>query len=370
MLAQEHKNTRTIIHSQDDIPGSVEGSAIKPPTQTARRDIATMETNVKRKHDASGAQGSSLKRSKGGNQGKWMTPSHKAKLAAVRGRTLEVGDMGFWVTCQRQKEMRAADEILSICEDYGQKLFGISSGANDATDATDEDHEPEDIEATIEKELAAMKNPASKPKDGPFDLLRMNVDCVLFVRTRAPVDPLVLVREICKDAAVAKDRSMWRSRFINKLTPITLTGKATEKGLEDVAGQVLAEHFQLAESATETSDSEDRACSYAIRPTLRAHTTLKRTEVIDKVAKMISKRHNVDLKNPDKVIIIEVFQTFLGMSVVGKDWEAMKRYNLHELYSAASKSAADSEEPKKVVEGRETSKPKTEEEDNVQPTAS
>ncbi|KAI0550923.1 hypothetical protein F4679DRAFT_540874 [Xylaria curta] len=309
-----------------------------------------MATNGKRKHDASGAQGSSLKKSKGGNQGKWMTPSHKAKLAVIKGRTLEVGDMGFWVTCQRSKEMRAADEILSICEDYAQKLFGISP---DGADEKDQEESEEDIEDAIEKELAAMKKPASKPKDGPFDLLRMNVDCVLFMRTRAPVDPLVLVREICKDAAVAKDKSLWRSRFINKLTPITLTGKATEKGLEDVAQKVLAEHFQLAESETETGDGEDGACSYAIRPTLRAHTTLKRGDIIDKVAKMISKRHKVDLKNPDKVIIIEIFQTFVGMSVVGEDWEAMKRYNIHELYLASSKSAADSEESEKQVEGEE-----------------
>lgn len=52
----------------------------------------------------------------------------------------------------------------------------------------------------------------------------------------------------------------------------------------------------------------DRAKQYAIRPTLRAHSTLKRTEIIDKVANMISKRHKVDLENPDKVIIIEIFQ--------------------------------------------------------------
>ncbi|KAI3339357.1 hypothetical protein F4824DRAFT_456967 [Ustulina deusta] len=302
-----------------------------------------METNGKRKHDDSGAQGSGTKRSKGGNQGKWMTPSHKAKLAAVKGRTLEVGDMGFWVTCQRHKEMRAADEILSLCDEYGPRLFGVNS---DATDEAAEDQEPEDIEAAIEKELAAMKS-ASKPKNSPFDLLKMNVDCVLFMRTRAPVDPLVLVRHICKDAAAAKDKSLWRSRFINKLTPITLTGKATEKGLEDVARKVLSDHFRLAEGeAGEKDDDANNACSYAIRPTIRAHTTLKRTEVIDRVANMISKRHKVDLENPDKVIIIEIFQTFCGMSVVGKDWETMKRYNIHELYLAALKSAANPEEQK------------------------
>ncbi|KAI0409389.1 hypothetical protein F4802DRAFT_546410 [Xylaria palmicola] len=312
-----------------------------------------METNGKRKHDASGANGPSVKRSKGGNQGKWMTPNHKAKLAAVKGRSLEVGDAGFWVTCQRQKEMKAADEILSLCQEYGEKLFGIKP---DGADEPSEDQGSGDLESSIEKELAALKSTV-KPKDDPFDLMKMNVDCVLFMRTRAPVDPMVLVREICKDAAVAKDRSLWRSRFMNKLTPISYTGKATEKGLEDVAQKVLSDHFQLAESETEEKDSsQGQACSYAIRPTIRSHTTLKRTEIIDKVASMISKRHHVDLKNPDKVIIIEIFQTFCGMSVVGKDWEAMKRYNIHELYLAASKSAACSDESEEVAGGEEEGK--------------
>ncbi|GAP89843.1 putative THUMP domain-containing protein [Rosellinia necatrix] len=329
-----------------------------------------METNGKRKHDdASGGSGggrgggSHFKRSKGGNQGKWMTPSHKAKMAALRGRSLEVGDQGFWVTCQRHKEMKAADEILSMCDEYGKKLFGIDpDGAKDGAGEEEAGaEENEDIETAIEKELAAMREPTvtgkgigkgeggGKPKDAaaPFDLLKMNVDCVLFMRTRAPVDPLALVREISRDAAAAVDRSVWRSRFINKLTPITLTGKATEKGLEEVANKVLAAHFRLGEDGGE---GEDEAFSYAIRPTIRAHTTLKRIDVINKVASMISNRHKVELKNPDKVIIIEIFQTFLGMSVVGKDWEAMKRYNIHELYAAAAKSAGDSEEPEKPIE--------------------
>ncbi|KAI1130170.1 hypothetical protein F5Y10DRAFT_236377 [Nemania abortiva] len=325
-----------------------------------------METNGKRKHDAAGAQGSSPKKSKRGNQGKWKTPSHKEKLAAIKGRSLEVGDMGFWVTCQRQKEMRAADEILSLCEDYGQKLFGIGP---DVADDGPEDQEPEDVEAAIEKELAAMK-PANKPKGAPFDLLKMSVDCVLFMRTRAPVDPVALVREICKDAATTKDPSQRRSRFINKLTPITLTGKATEKGLEDVARKVLSEHFRLAEDEAEgTADSGGNACSYAIRPTIRAHTTLKRNDVIDKVAKMISKQHKVDLSNPDKVIIIEIFQTFFGMSVVGKDWEAMKRYNIYELYGIASKSAAHPEKKKDQAEEEKGSKLEGEEKETAEPVA-
>ncbi|KAI1809476.1 hypothetical protein GGS20DRAFT_596324 [Poronia punctata] len=300
-----------------------------------------METNTKRKRNPpAGAPHAGVKRSKGGNQGKWKTPSHLAKLAAVKGRSLELGDMGFWVTCQRQKEMRAADEIISICDEYGLKLFGAGICADEYGPV---DQDPEDIEAAIAKEVAALK-PGTKLKDGPFDLLRMNVDCVLFMRTRAPVDPLLLVREICKDASAASDRSQWRSRFINKLTPISYTAKATEKGLEELAERILPEHFQL-ERREETEgmagNDDNRACSYAIRPTIRAHTTLKREVIINKVANMISNRHKVELKSPDKVILIEVFQTFCGMCVVGSDWEAMRRYNIHELYSAASKRAVN-----------------------------
>lgn len=166
--------------------------------------------------------------------------------------------------------MRSALAHTKTKTQYGQKLFGTTSGAADsASGDQDQDQDSEDVEAAIEKELAAMKR-ANKSKDAAFDLLKMNVDCVLFMRTRTPVDPLVLVREICKDAAAAKDRSLWRSRFINKLTPITTTGKATEKGLEDVAGKVLADHFQLAggetEETKETVGGENNACSVSTYP--------------------------------------------------------------------------------------------------------
>ncbi|KAI0150607.1 hypothetical protein GGR57DRAFT_187554 [Xylariaceae sp. FL1272] len=294
-----------------------------------------MEANGKRKLGATEEpQGPSHKKSKGGNQGRWRTPSHQAKLDATKGRSLEAGDVGIWVTCQRLKEMRAVDEMAALCEEYAQKLFGVNPDASSDREGED----TEDIEASIEKELATLK-PSNKAKSAPFEILKINLDCLIFVRTHAPVDPLALAREIVKDAAATTDKSQWRSRFINKLTPITHSGKATEKGVEEIAKKLLPEHFQLAEGeAEETNDEEEKLCSYAIRPSFRAHNTLNRDVVIPNIAQLISKRHKVDLKNPDKVIVIDIFQTFCGMSVVGKDWEATKRYNIHEMYIAGLKS--------------------------------
>lgn len=64
---------------------------------------------------------------------------------------------------------------------------------------------------------------------------------MLFFRTRSPVEPVSFVHKICQD--LANGGAIKRCRFVKRLTPITATDKATEKGLEDVARKVLAPHF-------------------------------------------------------------------------------------------------------------------------------
>lgn len=64
---------------------------------------------------------------------------------------------------------------------------------------------------------------------------------VIFFKTRAPVEPVSFVHRICEDAA--KENAPKRTRFCNRLTPMTLMGKATEDGLEKTAKEVLAPQF-------------------------------------------------------------------------------------------------------------------------------
>lgn len=58
--------------------------------------------------------------------------------------------------------------------------------------------------------------------------------------------------------------------------------------------------------------------------------------MIKRVASLIDSRHKVDLTSPDRVILVDIYQTFCGMSVVPGDWEVLKRYNIHELKMAAA----------------------------------
>ncbi|KAG4219878.1 hypothetical protein PC116_g31643, partial [Phytophthora cactorum] len=210
--------------------------------------------------------------------------------------------------------------------------YGIKR--QDPAEVKEDEADDDDIEASIKKEVQEMK-PASKPKGSTFEPMRMDLDCLLFIRTKPPVDPVALVQQICKDAKEVTEKSQRRSRFINRFTPITLTAKATEAGVEDVAKNVLAKHFQLADEDEQTDVPKVETYSYAIRPSFRAHNTLKRDDVIKKVASLIASRHKVNLTSPDKVILIDIYQTFCGMSVVDGDWDSLKRYNLHEIYLSA-----------------------------------
>ncbi|KAI0012386.1 hypothetical protein F4779DRAFT_63454 [Xylariaceae sp. FL0662B] len=302
-----------------------------------------MDSSAKRKQPATDdPNGRQVKKSKGGSGGKWQTPHHKAKLEALKGKSLEVGDMGIWTTCVKGKERQALEEMVAICDEYAEKLYGVKSQEPAEVKDDDEDSD-DDIESSIKKEIEGMKS-ADKPKASIFEPMRMDLDCLLFIRTRPPVDPVEMVHRICSDAEAVSERSQRLSRFINRFTPITLTRRATENDLEEVAKAVLSKHFLLASDKDEYIEGEEdklKAWSYAIRPSFRAHNVLKRDDVIKKVASLIAPRHKVNLSAPDKVILIDVFRTFCGMSVVDGDWETLKRYNLHELYLSAGKHPID-----------------------------
>lgn len=62
----------------------------------------------------------------------------------------------------------------------------------------------------------------------------------MFFKTREPIKPVEFVKSICEDAKGGEPK---RSRFVNRLTPMVMMGKATEKGLEEVGKAVIGEVF-------------------------------------------------------------------------------------------------------------------------------
>lgn len=125
--------------------------------------------------------------------------------------------------------------------------------------------------------------PANRSRDPPFEMVRSGLDCLFFVRVRKPVEPIEFTRQVCIDAGKPaharaasgseeseqqqqsgeaegaggggggerRSSAIGFSRFVNRFTPVTLLGRASEKGLEEVAKKVLADHFVMASEENE-----------------------------------------------------------------------------------------------------------------------
>lgn len=134
-----------------------------------------------------------------------------------------------------------------------ERFYGIKPGSGEG--AEDED----DIEASIQKELAALDNKSSTTK--LFSPVHLEIPCVLFFKTGPAIEPVDFVHRICKE--VVEKPGVRRMKYVNRLTPMTLMAKATEKGLQDLGSTVLQRHFHMAADATEEptsveeKDSED-----------------------------------------------------------------------------------------------------------------
>ncbi|PBP20855.1 26S protease regulatory subunit 6B [Diplocarpon rosae] len=294
------------------------------------------DSNKRKDRPGGGRDDQDGKRSKRGSGTKWQTPHQKAKIASRGSGYIEPGNSGIWATCAKGQEGRATEELKVMFDECAERFYGIKPHTGDNGNDEDED----DIEASIQKELAAMDTKQNNNR--LFSPVHLDIPCVLFFRTRQPIDPIDFVHRICKEIVV--NPGIRRMKYVNRLTPMALMAKASEKGLEGLAMTVLQEHFNLAEKvgdkeAVEREEVEEAVsgtkpnCSYAIRPTTRNHTApLKRDYLIQAIASSISSTHKVNLTAPDKVIVVEVYQSVCGMSVLGSDWEKLKRFNLAELY--------------------------------------
>ncbi|GES58457.1 THUMP domain protein [Aspergillus terreus] len=258
-----------------------------------------------------GASAQSSKKRKGAS--KWL---HQQPNKAI----IESGDWGVFVTCDKGREGKCIAETLDL---FSQWVETSKDGINDANNSAAEE-EDEDIEAQIRKEVEGLKPGASKSPQ--FRAIRIDMPCVTFIRFDKSIAPEKMVHDICIDAYENPERK--RTRFLQRMTPVHSIRKTLNVDLEVFAKDILAPHFH--------SGGPPR--KFAIRPSIRANSKFKRDDVIKTVARVVGPGHSVDLKNYDLLILVEVAQNVIGMSVVGSDYDKLKRYNLAELYKPATGS--------------------------------
>jgi len=155
-----------------------------------------------------------------------------------------------------------------------ERFYGIKSDPDDEDDGDSVD----DIEASIQKEVASIGDKHASTK--LFSPVHLDLQCVLFFKTRSPIDPVDFVHRICEE--IMSKPVTRKMKYANRLTPMTMIGKATEKGLEEVGKLVLGANFKLATKEDELEVGKEKQChsvsgnhlNYANRPFERHHPLL------------------------------------------------------------------------------------------------
>ncbi|KAI9710501.1 MAG: hypothetical protein M1820_002637 [Bogoriella megaspora] len=250
----------------------------------------------------------------------WRTPRQNQTQDSSSSTSIQPGDAGIWITCSRGKESKCVAEAKDLFEEYARKLYNIDVAVSSdvLADITGE----AGIEDDINKELEGLQKPTSTPL---FKPIRLDMECVVFFKTEPPLEPCSFVRRICEDASQAS--SIKHTRFVKRMSPVTLVGKASESGVDAVSKEVLAPHFHQGGPSRK----------FAIRPTIRNSNLLSRDGVIRQVALAVGPGHSVDLKGYDLLVIVEIYKSICGISVVGKDFDKLKRYNLAEIYDPTTR---------------------------------
>ncbi|WOL13671.1 hypothetical protein Cni_G22444 [Canna indica] len=306
---------------------------------------------------------------------------------------LRPGLQGFFLTCDAGRERQATNEALNLLETFYEELvhgkdldaksstvpskplnkiikFSDSDSSDEEDDAThveepavseenrkvEEEARPHDGEETKLSKIAEQGEqlPSKKQRlevdniegvendDKPIDELiedelkelgdrnkrhfaSLDSGCngVVFIQMHKRVgdpSPVEIVQHMMTKLASTRKHM---SRFILRVLPVELTCYASEQEIAKSIQPFIAQYFP-----NETPTPRKFAVLYEAR----ANTGIERMSIINTVAKSVPQPHKVDLKNPDKSIVIQIVKTICLVGVVEK-YRELSKYNLRELTS-------------------------------------
>ncbi|XP_054819156.1 uncharacterized protein LOC129318430 isoform X2 [Prosopis cineraria] len=175
------------------------------------------------------------------------------------------------------------------------------------------------IDRLIEAELKVL---ADKNKRC-FVKLDSGCNGVVFVQMRMKYvgpGPKDIVQHMVTSAASTKKHM---SRFILRILPIELACYASEEEISKAIKPLVECYFPL-----ETQNPQKFAVLYEAR----ANSGIDRMKIIDAVARSVPGPHKVDLKNPDKTIVVEIVKTVCLVGVIEK-YKELAKYNIRQLTS-------------------------------------
>ena len=240
-------------------------------------------------------------------------------------KLLEPNTAGIYATCPRGKEKQCRQELMTVLSEKITEYFDLPENDDNKSEETN----ALSIEEKIQQELSEMKEADKNTKANYLQPIDVDIECVVFIKTRKPVDPVMLVEKYAQECY---DSGVKTTRNTQKLTPISDSCRATtdpEDHLKDLARRVLAPHFHA---------SDRKPVKFAIQVSKKNFDTLTSEVIIKAVAETVGRDHGhtVDLKNYDKLIIVECYKNNIGMSVV-ENYLKYSKFNLQQIYDKVSR---------------------------------
>ncbi|KAF9647131.1 hypothetical protein BDM02DRAFT_3117486 [Thelephora ganbajun] len=238
-----------------------------------------------------------------------------------------VSGPGVWVSCTKGKEKQAVGEVYQVFESIASDIWpeAASDEGGKANDS-DEAENGGDFEAQVAKELASIKRPR---KEQRFANCQTSTPCVIFISCRPPVEPVKLVLRYLDNI---RETGVTQTRYISRLTPISNSCITALPEIKHLVRKTMEEFI--------SSLGDDVTLSYKIELRIRNHSTLTRQSLIEAVADSVPKQLKVDLEAPEIFVLVEVFKSTCGVSVV-RDYYRLKRFNVLEVANEGRREDAE-----------------------------
>ncbi|KAG6813457.1 hypothetical protein H0H92_010791 [Tricholoma furcatifolium] len=235
---------------------------------------------------------------------------------------------GIWVSCVKGKERQTVAECYDLFNSVASELWPEDPQDKNMDSDDDGDNDNDlSIEAQIANEVNAMKKSNKEPR------------FMVFISCKPPVDPVQLVVKLVKDVEAT---GIVRSRCIHRMVPVTASCGANLGEIQGLCRKVLEPFF---------SQHPERKFSYKIELRMRNHSVLSRPDLIQHIAKCVPEGHTVELTNPEVFILVEVFKSICGISVVQNYYE-LQKFNMTEI--ASIRNGGDIPTEREMFVGKDT----------------
>lgn len=246
------------------------------------------------------------------------------------------------ISADRGREDRSAKECIDLFEEIAELYFPKATAEPNL--AEEEGAESISLEAELAKELSTLKKTKKKqskrfqayvpftpcctsihPRIANPRVCSVDTSCknMVFIRFMDQIDPNAFVIKMFEH--LTQEIKKPRTRYSNRILPIEKTCFVSEDKIVETISPAVERVFR-------EQNPTKRPFKFRVDLKVRNNNVIDKDELKRKLAALVGRGHFVDLKSPDKILIVEVFAKAAGVAVVDNSpMDTYKGYNIRQV---------------------------------------